>query len=122
MITGVRVGHATDAVGLTGCTVVLPDRPAVGAVEIRGWASALHGLEFLDPRHLVPTLDGVLLAGGSAFGLEAIWGVMQWLEERGVGFVTRHTVVPHVAGAILYDLGLGDNRPRYGKFRSEVVE
>ena len=93
-------------------TVVLPDRPAVGGVEIRGWAVGIHGLEFLDPRHLVPTLDGIVLAGGSAFGLEAIWGVMQWLEERGTGFATRHTVVPHVAGAILYDLGVGDHRAR----------
>jgi L-aminopeptidase/D-esterase-like protein len=81
-------------------------------VEIRGWAAGVHGLEFLDPRHLVPTLDGVVLAGGSAFGLEAIWGVMQYLEERGVGFRTSQTVVPHVAGAILYDLGVGDPRAR----------
>jgi L-aminopeptidase/D-esterase-like protein len=112
VIPGVRVGHATDPVGLTGVTVVLPDRPAVGAVEIRGWAAGLHGLEFLDPRHLVRTLDAVVLAGGSAFGLESIWGVMQWLEERGIGFRTNHTVVPHVAGAILYDLGVGDHRAR----------
>jgi L-aminopeptidase/D-esterase-like protein len=93
-------------------TVVLPDHPAVGGVEVRGRAAGLHGLEFLDPRHLVPTVDGVVLAGGSAFGLESIWGVMQWLEERGVGFRTRHTVIPHVAGAILYDLGVGDARAR----------
>ena len=112
MIEGVRVGHATDPVGLTGVTVLLPDRPAVGGVEIRGWAAGVHGLEFLDARHLVPTLDGVVLAGGSAFGLEAIWGVMQWLEERGTGFATSQTVVPHVAGAILYDLGIGDHRRR----------
>ncbi len=108
MIPGVRVGHATDRTGLTGLTVVLPDHPAVGGVEIRGWAAGVHGLEFLDPRHLVPTVDGVVLAGGSAFGLESIWGVMQWLEEHGVGFRTRHAVVPHVAGAIVYDLGVGD--------------
>jgi L-aminopeptidase/D-esterase-like protein len=112
VIPGVRVGHATDAVGLTGCTVVLTDRPAVGGVEIRGWAAGVHGLDFLDPRHLVPTLDGVVLAGGSAFGLESIWGVMQWLEGQGVGFRTRDTVVPHVAGAILYDLGVGDRAAR----------
>ena len=112
VIPGLRVGHATDPVGLTGVTVVLPDRPAVGGVEIRGWAVGIHGLEFLDPRHLVPTLDGIVLAGGSAFGLEAIWGVMQWLEERGTGFATSQTVVPHVAGAILYDLGVGDHRAR----------
>ena len=112
MIPGLRVGHVTDAVGLTGCTVILSDAPAVGGVEIRGWAAGVHGLEFLDPRHLVPTLDGVVLAGGSAFGLEAIWGVMRYLEERGVGFPTSQTVVPHVAGAILYDLGLGDPTAR----------
>jgi len=112
MIPGLRVGHVTDAVGLTGCTVILSDAPAVGGVEIRGWAAGVYGLDFLDPRHLVPTLDGVVLAGGSAFGLEAIWGVMQYLEERGVGFPTSQTVVPHVAGAILYDLGLGDPTAR----------
>ena len=112
MIPGLRVGHVTDAVGLTGCTVILSDAPAVGGVEIRGWAAGVHGLDFLDPRHLVPTLDGIVLAGGSAFGLEAIWGVMRYLEERGVGFPTSQTVVPHVAGAILYDLGLGDPAAR----------
>ena len=112
MIPGLRVGHVTDAIGLTGCTVILSDAPAIGGVEFRGWAAGVHGLEFLDPRHLVPTLDGVVLAGGSAFGLEAIWGVMRYLEERGVGFPTSQTVVPHVAGAILYDLGLGDSTAR----------
>jgi L-aminopeptidase/D-esterase-like protein len=112
MIPGLRVGHVTDAVGLTGCTVILSDAPAVGGVEIRGWAAGVHGLDFLDRRHLVPTLDGVVLAGGSAYGLEAIWGVMRYLEERGVGFPTSQTVVPHVAGAILYDLGLGDPTAR----------
>ena len=112
MIPGVRVGHATDPVGLTGCTVMLSDAPAVGGVEIRGTASGVHGLDFLDPRHLVPTLDAVVLAGGSAFGLEAIWGVMQLLEERGVGFRVGRTVIPHVAGAIIFDLNVGDHRAR----------
>jgi L-aminopeptidase/D-esterase-like protein len=112
VIPGVRVGHATDPVGLTGCTVVLSDTPAVGGVEIRGSAPGVHGLEFLDPRHLVPTLDAVLLAGGSAYGLEAIWGVMQLLEERGVGFRVGPSVVPHVAGAIIFDLNVGDHRAR----------
>ncbi len=112
MIPGVRVGHVTDAAGLTGCTAILVDRPAVGGVEIRGRAAGVHGLEFLDARHLVATMDGVVLAGGSAFGLEAIWGVMQYLEERGVGFKTAQTAVPHVAGAIIYDLGVGDHRAR----------
>jgi len=112
MIPGLRVGHVTDATALTGCTVILSDAPAVGGVEIRGWAAGVHGLEFLDPRHLVPHVDAVVLAGGSAYGLEAIWGVMQYLEERGVGFPVTRTVVPHVAGAILFDLGIGDHRVR----------
>lgn len=111
-VPGIRVGHATDPIGMTGCTVVLADRPAVGAVELRGWANAVHGQDFLDPRHLVPTLDGVVLCGGSAFGLEAVFGVMQHLEEAGVGFRVGPTVVPHVAGAVLFDLGVGDFRAR----------
>src|SRR5262249_47116109 len=112
MIHGVRVGHVTDPIGLTGVTPVLPDRPAVGGVEVRGRAAGVHGLEFLDSRHLVSHVDGIVLAGGSAFGLESVWGVMQWLEEHGIGFKTRHAVVPHVAGAIIYDLGVGDARAR----------
>src|SRR5262249_57241944 len=104
MIPGLTVGHVTDLGALTGCTVVLPERPAVGALEIAGWAAGVHGIEFLDPRHLAPTVDGVVLAGGSAFGLEAIWGVMAYLEERERGFPVGRTVVPHVAAAILCDL------------------
>jgi L-aminopeptidase/D-esterase-like protein len=111
-VPGIRVGHAADPAGLTGCTVVLCDTPAVGGVTLRGWANAVHGLEFLDPRHLVPTLDGVLLAGGSAYGLEAVWGVMRFLEAKGIGFPVGSTVVPHVAGAILFDLNVGDLRSR----------
>jgi L-aminopeptidase/D-esterase-like protein len=111
-IPGVRVGHATDARALTGCTVIVPDGPAVGGLSIRGWACGLHGLEFLDPRHLGPTVHAVVLAGGSAYGLESIWGVMEHLEARGIGFPVVNTVVPHVAGAILFDLGIGDGRVR----------
>ena len=112
MIPGVRVGHVTDLRSLTGCTAILPDRPAVGALEIAGWAAGVHGIEFLDPRHVAPTMDGVVLAGGSAFGLEAVWGAMQYLEEHGRGFRVTRTVVPHVAGAIIFDLNVGDHRAR----------
>jgi L-aminopeptidase/D-esterase-like protein len=106
------VGHVTDLLSLTGCTVVLPEPPAVGALEIAGWAAGVHGIEFLDPRHLAPTVDGIVLAGGSAFGLEAVWGVMAYLEERGRGFSVGRTVIPHVAGAIIFDLNVGDHRKR----------
>jgi L-aminopeptidase/D-esterase-like protein len=72
----------------------------------------VHGLDFLDPRHVAPTLDGVVLAGGSAYGLESVWGVMRYLEQQGVGFRVGPTVVPHVAGAILFDLNVGHAEAR----------
>jgi L-aminopeptidase/D-esterase-like protein len=112
VIPGVHVGHVTDLGSLTGCTAILPERPAVGALEIAGWAAGVHGIEFLDPRHVAPTLDGIVLAGGSAFGLEAVWGAMEYLEERGRGFPVSRTVVPHVGGAIIFDLNVGDHRVR----------
>jgi L-aminopeptidase/D-esterase-like protein len=107
-VPGLRVGHATDAAGLTGVTVVLCDRPAVCGVELRGGANDVVGLDHLDPRHLVPTVDAVVLGGGSRFGEEAVYGVMRYLEARGTGFAVGPTVVPHVPGAFLFDLGVGD--------------
>ena len=111
-VPGLRVGHATDAAALTGVSVVLCDRPAVCGVELRGGANDVVGLDFLDPRHLVPTVDGVVLGGGSRFGEEAVYGVLRWLEARGRGFAAGPTVVPHVPGAFLFDLGVGDGRVR----------
>lgn len=111
-VPGIRVGHATDAAALTGVTVVLCDRPATCGVELRGGANDVTGLDYLDPRHLVPTVNGVVLGGGSRFGGEAIWGVLRYLEERGVGFAAGPTVVPHVPGAFLFDLNVGDGSVR----------
>jgi L-aminopeptidase/D-esterase-like protein len=111
-VPGIRAGHATDLRALTGVTVVLCDRPAVAAVELRGGANDVAGLDYLDARHLVPTVNGVVLGGGSRFGGESIWGVLRYLEERGVGFAAGPTVVPHVPGAFLFDLNLGDGRVR----------
>jgi L-aminopeptidase/D-esterase-like protein len=108
----VRVGHATDAAGLTGVTVVLCDRPAVAGVELRGGANDVLGLDYLDPRHLVPTVQGVVLGGGSRFGGEAVWGAMRWLEERGAGFAFGPGVIPHVPGAFVFDLNVGDPKAR----------
>ena len=107
-----RVGHATDLAGLTGVTVVLCDRPAVAGVELRGGANDVIGLDYLDARHLVPTVEGVVLGGGSRFGGESIWGVMRWLEARGRGFAAGPTVVPHVPGAFIFDLNVGDGHAR----------
>ena len=111
-VAGIRVGHVTDARGLTGVTVVLCERAAVCAVQLRGGANDVEGLDYLHPGHLVPTVQGVVLGGGSRFGGEAIWGVMRYLEECGAGFAVGSTVVPHVPGAFLFDLGVGDGRAR----------
>src|SRR5438477_3731149 len=111
-VPGIPVGHATDAAALTGVTVVLTGGPATCGVELRGGANDVVGLDYLDPRHLVPTVNGVVLGGGSRFGEEAIAGVMRWLEERGAGFDAGPAVVPHVPGAFLFDLNVGDGRVR----------
>src|SRR5512136_378125 len=107
-IPGIRVGHAGDLVGCTGCTVVLCPDGTVGAVDIRGSAAGTRELDALSPMHLVPHVHAVLLAGGSAFGLDAAAGVMRFLEERGIGFDVQVTRVPIVPTAILFDLRLGD--------------
>ncbi len=111
-IPGFLVGHASDSVGCTGCTVILCPEGTVGGVDIRGSAAGTRELEALSPLHLVPHVHGVLLAGGSAFGLDAAAGVMQYLEERGIGFDVQVTRVPIVPTAILFDLRLGDARAR----------
>jgi L-aminopeptidase/D-esterase-like protein len=112
-VAGLLVGHATDLVGLTGCTTVLCPGGAVAAVEVRGGASGILGLDLLDPGHIATRIHGAVLAGGSAFGLEACFGVMAHLETRGVGLRTAGGLVPLVVGAILYDLAVGaaDVRP-----------
>jgi L-aminopeptidase/D-esterase-like protein len=107
-IPGIRVGHGTDETGCTGCTVVLCPDGTVGGVDIRGSAAGTRELDALSPMHLVPHVHAVLLAGGSAFGLDAAGGVMRYSEEQGIGFDVQVTRVPIVPAAILFDLRLGD--------------
>jgi L-aminopeptidase/D-esterase-like protein len=111
-ISGIRVGHASDTEGCTGCTVILCPEGTVGGMEVRGAAAGTRELDALSPFHLVPSVHAVLLAGGSAFGLDAAAGVMRFLEERGVGFNVQVTRVPIVPTAILFDLRLGSSRAR----------
>jgi L-aminopeptidase/D-esterase-like protein len=113
-VRGIRVGHATDRRGLTGCTVVLCPPGTVGSGEVRGGAPATRETDLLRPGMLVNEVHGVLLAGGSAFGLSAAAGVMRYLEERGIGFAAGVAVVPIVPGAALFDLGIGDPKARPG--------
>ena len=106
-VSGIRVGHATDPVGLTGCTVVLCDGGAVGGVDQRGGAPGTRETDLLRPLHLVQQAHAVVLAGGSAFGLAAADGVMRYLRERGIGFKSGPARVPIVPAAILFDLAVG---------------
>ena len=106
-ISGIRVGHASDFDALTGCTVVLCEAGATGGVDVRGSASDTEAIGTLDPGHITPHVHAIVLAGGSAFGLEAASGVRRYLEHRSVGFDTGVAKVPIVAGAILFDLGIG---------------
>ncbi|HHS98247.1 MAG TPA: peptidase S58 family protein [Chloroflexi bacterium] len=111
-VPGIRVGHATDPEGLTGCTVVLCGRGAVGGVDQRGGAPGTRETDLLRPMHLVEKIHAVLLAGGSAFGLAAADGVVRYLEEHDIGFDARVAKVPIVPAAILFDLDLGDPHAR----------
>jgi len=112
-IRGIEVGHAQNNEALTGCTVILCRKGAVGGVDIRGGAPGTRETDLLDPVNLVEKVHAVVLSGGSAFGLDAASGVMQYLEEYKIGFNTGVAKVPIVPSAILYDLNLGraDVRP-----------
>lgn len=103
-VQGLRVGHHQLSDRLTGCSVVLAPQGAVCAVDVRGAAPGTRETDLLDPSNLVERVHAVLLCGGSAFGLAAATGVMQWLEERKIGLDTGHGRVPIVPAAVLFDL------------------
>ncbi len=114
-VPGIRVGHWTDAEGITGCSVVLAPAGTVGSGEQRGGAPGTRETDLLRPGTLVEEVNAVLLTGGSAFGLAAADGVMRYLEERGIGFeVPGVARVPIVPAAVLFDLGVGDAAARPG--------
>lgn len=108
-VPGIRVGQEQRHGGgwLTGVTVVLPPPGCVGSVDVRGGGPGTHETDALDPTTLVPTVDAVVLTGGSAFGLVAAHGVQRWCEGAGRGFPVRGTVVPIVPAAAIFDLGRG---------------
>jgi L-aminopeptidase/D-esterase-like protein len=107
-VPGVRVGHWSDPVARTGCTVVLLPAGTVASGEVRGGAPGTREWALLDPQRTVARIDAVVLCGGSAFGLSACDGVVRWCEERGIGFPTAGGPVPIVVGAVLFDLMCGD--------------
>ena len=107
-IEGLEVGQHTLSERLTGCSVVLARAGAVAAVDVRGAAPGTRETDLLDPSNLVEQVHAVVLSGGSAFGLDAATGVVRWLDEQGIGFVTPYGRVPIVPAAVLFDLTLGD--------------
>ena len=109
-IPGIKVGHVTDLEKGTGCTVMIVENPngAVCGVDVRGGSPGTRETDLLDPTKTVQTANAVVLSGGSAFGLAAADGVMEFLEKKKIGFNVGMTVVPIVPAAILFDLGFGD--------------
>ena len=108
-ILGIEVGQASDEEALTGCTVILCRKGAVGGVDVRGSAPGTRETDLLNPINLVDKVHAVVLAGGSAFGLDAASGVMKYLAEQNIGYGLGATRVPIVPAAILFDLGLGSS-------------
>ncbi|WP_235826552.1 P1 family peptidase [Candidatus Frankia alpina] len=111
-VDGVRVGHWTDPVGVTGCTVVELPAGTVASAEVRGGAPASRELDALAPQMALASVDAVVLAGGSAFGLAAADGVMRYYAERGRGVPTSGGPVPVVPALALFDLAVGDPTAR----------
>lgn len=111
-VSGLLVGQSEDNDALTGCTVVICKDGAVGGVNQRGGAPGTRETDLLRPMHMVQKVHAVMLAGGSAFGLDAAGGVMRYLEEQKIGFNTGAAIVPIVPAAILFDLATGDANVR----------
>lgn len=114
-IPGIKVGHAQDMKAGTGCTVVICEEGATAGVDVRGGSPGTRETDLLDPVNLVQKIHAVMLSGGSAFGLDAASGAMQYLEEKGVGFDVQVTKVPIVCSAVLFDLTCGDYKVRPDK-------
>jgi len=115
-VPGFCVGHWTDPVSQTGCTVILPPpEGAVASASFLGPSPATREGVLLSPAKKVERVHGLLLTGGSAFGLAAASGVVRWLEEQGIGHPTHFARVPIVPAAVIYDLGTGDPKARPGE-------
>jgi L-aminopeptidase/D-esterase-like protein len=106
-VPGIEIGQAQDDEALTGCTVILCRKGAVGGVDVRGGAPGTRETDLLNPVNLVNKVHAVVLAGGSAFGLDAVSGVMKYLAEQKIGYGLGGRRVPIVPAAIIFDLGLG---------------
>ena len=111
-VAGLEVGHFTDPRRPTGCTVVIARQGAVAGVDVRGAAPGTRETDLLAPTNLIERVHGIVLAGGSAWGLDAATGVVRWLEEQGVGMPVGPARLPIVPAAVLFDLLVGDSAIR----------
>lgn len=111
-VKGIKVGHASDFKGYTGCTVILCEDGATCGIDIRGSASGTRQIDALGINHIVEHVHAILLSGGSSFGLDAATGVSRYLEEKGVGFDVGPTKIPIVPTAVIFDILFGDPKAR----------
>jgi L-aminopeptidase/D-esterase-like protein len=111
-VQGLKVGHFTDSRRPTGCTVLLFEKGATAGVDVRGGSPGTRETDLLNPVNTVQQVYAIMLAGGSAFGLDAASGAMHYLDERHIGYAVGNIVVPIVPAAILYDLEVGDSKIR----------
>ncbi|MFN2593605.1 MAG: P1 family peptidase [Actinomycetota bacterium] len=111
---GFKVGHWTHSSGRTGCTVILPPPGNVASCEVRGSSPGSREIEQLRTDLRLNEIHGLLLTGGSAFGLAAADGVMSWLSERGIGYQTPVATIPIVPTAVIFDLGMAGDAPHPG--------
>ncbi|OOM73481.1 P1 family peptidase [Clostridium sp. BL-8] len=114
-IDGIKLGHAENREGGTGCSVIICEKGATGGVDVRGGAPGTRETDLLDPMEMVDKIHAVVLSGGSAFGLDAASGVMEYLEKKDIGFDVTVAKVPIVCEAVLFDLAFGDPKIRPDK-------
>jgi L-aminopeptidase/D-esterase-like protein len=114
-VPGVKVGNVENKEALTGCTAILFEGGAVAGVDVRGSAPGTRETDLLNPINLVEKVHAIVLSGGSAFGLDAATGVMQFLEEKDIGLDVGIAKVPIVPAAVLFDLPVGDSKIRPDK-------
>lgn len=111
-VAGLEIGHFTDSRRPTGCTVVIARNGAIAGVDVRGAAPGTRETDLLGPTNLVDNVHAIVLAGGSAWGLEAATGVVRWLEQQGIGMQVGPACLPLVPAAVLFDLLVGDSSVR----------
>lgn len=114
-ISGIQVGQAENIEAGTGCTVILCKDGVTAGVDVRGGGPATRETDLLHPINMVQKIHAVMLSGGSAYGLDAASGAMQYLEEHDAGFDMQVARVPIVCGASLFDLSVGDAHIRPDK-------